>query len=113
MMNPDVKVKWLTALRSGEYEQGRFQLRTPQGPDDTRYCCLGVLTCLAEAEGVPESPENPFWTLFPDMKESRKMLSPIVQEWAELIAGDAGVPACMNDAGKSFYDIADYIEEKL
>jgi hypothetical protein len=35
----EVKEKWLTALRSGEYEQTTQSLK-----NDGRYCCLGVLT---------------------------------------------------------------------
>lgn len=38
-MNPKIKVKWLAALRSGKYKQGRNALR----PTDDRFCCLGVL----------------------------------------------------------------------
>lgn len=36
--------KWLTALRSGEYEQGYGQLY-----EEEKYCCLGV---LCELSGV-------------------------------------------------------------
>jgi len=38
LMNPEIKKRWLAALRSGEYKQGRAKLRTR----DT-YCCMGVL----------------------------------------------------------------------
>lgn len=40
-MNPAVKKKWVAALRSGEYEQGRELLR-----EGNRFCCLGVLCDL-------------------------------------------------------------------
>lgn len=39
MMNPDLKARWLAALRSGDYKQGPYRLET----DDGRFCCLGVL----------------------------------------------------------------------
>lgn len=35
---PDFKAKWIAALRSGEYKQGRMKLLS----DDGSYCCLGV-----------------------------------------------------------------------
>jgi len=35
--------RWVTALRSGQYEQGKYALRT----GDDRYCCLGVLADVA------------------------------------------------------------------
>lgn len=47
-MNPEVKAKWVAALRSGKYDQGRGQLRSPDG----YFCCLGVLCELAVAENV-------------------------------------------------------------
>jgi hypothetical protein len=42
-MNPEIKKKWLTALRSGEYKQTAGALKDTSG-----YCCLGV---LCEAAG--------------------------------------------------------------
>lgn len=37
MTNED-KVKWIEALRSGKYQQGRCFLKK-----ENKYCCLGVL----------------------------------------------------------------------
>lgn len=45
-MDPAIKEKWVAALRSGAYEQGRNQLRTANG-----YCCLGVLCDLIDPDG--------------------------------------------------------------
>ena len=44
-MNQDVKQKWITALRSGEYKQIDGRLRKGD-----YYCCLGVLTDLYDKE---------------------------------------------------------------
>lgn len=38
MMNPKIKEKWVKALRSGRYKQGRGRLKRGD-----KYCCLGVL----------------------------------------------------------------------
>lgn len=38
--------KWVTALRSGKYKQGRGTLAQQIG-SNTHYCCLGVLCDLA------------------------------------------------------------------
>jgi hypothetical protein len=46
-MNAAVKAKWLEALRSGRFPQTHGTLR-----DKVGYCCLGVLTELAQNEGV-------------------------------------------------------------
>ncbi len=35
----ELRKKWIEALRSGKYKQGRNALR----PDEDCYCCLGVL----------------------------------------------------------------------
>lgn len=41
-MNSEIKQQWLEALRSGKYEQGKGELKTPYGG----FCCLGVLCDL-------------------------------------------------------------------
>lgn len=46
-MDAELKAKWVTALRSGEYRQGRYNLRTAS---DT-YCCLGVLCDVINPDG--------------------------------------------------------------
>ena len=43
-MTPELKAQWIAALRSGEYTQGRYNLRTREG----HYCCLGVLCMVLE-----------------------------------------------------------------
>jgi len=42
-MNKRIKTRWLKALRSGKYKQGRYALRTKS---DNGFCCLGVLCDL-------------------------------------------------------------------
>lgn len=49
-MYKEIKKQWVDALRSGEYEQGRFRLRNP---DTNKFCCLGVL-CNLHAQAHPE-----------------------------------------------------------
>ena len=48
-MNPRVKKLWVAALRSGQYRQGRHQLRT----GNNCFCVLGVL-CNLHARAHPE-----------------------------------------------------------
>lgn len=51
-MNPEIKAKWVAALRSGEYLQGTGQLlNTYSGA--SKYCCLGVLCDLLVKEDTP------------------------------------------------------------
>ena len=51
-MDPELKSKWISALRSGEYKQGKEYLR-----DGDTWCCLGV---LAKVQGfdVPNRTEE-------------------------------------------------------
>lgn len=41
-MNTEIKNRWVKALRSGEYEQGKDRLCSM----DKKFCCLGVLVDL-------------------------------------------------------------------
>lgn len=50
-MNPEVKAKWIAALRSGQYQQGAGRLRS----GGNKFCCMGVLCDLAEKEGIVKS----------------------------------------------------------
>lgn len=45
-MKPDIKAKWVAALRSGKYQQGTRELR----PTDDHFCCLGVLCDIYNKE---------------------------------------------------------------
>lgn len=48
-LKPEIKQLWTTALRSGDYKQGRGALRN----DNNEMCCLGVL-CNLHAQAHPE-----------------------------------------------------------
>jgi len=47
-MKQHIKEKWLNALRSGEYLQGKDSLQ----PAPNSFCCLGVLCDIAIKEGA-------------------------------------------------------------
>ena len=96
-MNPELKAKWVAALRSGKYEQARCQLS-----DGVGFCCLGVLCELMKRPYTPEFS-------FP---------STDIQAEAGLNASNCKVLANLNDGAggsirHSFPEIADYIEKNL
>lgn len=103
MMEPELKEKWIAALRSGEYKQGKDCLRT----DSNEYCCLGVLADVINPDVWRASSSYYIWdkanTLF--FTNSKEEELGIHFEATALME--------MNDSGKSFPEIADYIEEKL
>ena len=45
-MNRELMKKWIAALRSGEYAQGKDYLYHPDENGDEAYCCLGVLQAI-------------------------------------------------------------------
>lgn len=115
-MNQEIKTKWLEALRSGEYNQSKHQLRSKDG-----YCCLGVLCDVYRKEtGLLEWVEKDNYfsimgtTNFTTLNED-------VMNWAELPINSPMVSynsikrllTAMNDNGISFNEIADVIEGSL
>jgi hypothetical protein len=125
-MNPDVKIKWLEALRSGKYQQGRLRLKRGHS-----YCCLGVL-CDLRGNQWDVNDRYPSG----NYKES-SLLPPEVAEWAgfpmnidspaisyKLVAGDKRLLpgykesesislSILNDSGFTFQEIANLIERYL
>ena len=116
-MNPQIKQKWVDALRSGEYQQTQRYLRTDDG-----FCCLGVLCDLYGKENnvewnlvVAEDGDRDYYEF--QYKTGRIPLS--VVEWAGVEDGnprvddEIGTLANLNDKGSTFEQIADLIEEHL
>ena len=116
-MNPIVKPLWLNALRSDEFEQGTGVLRD----DDNHYCCLGVLCELYSRHSgeVATWTKDNSWGQYNFLDEG-ETLPKEVRDWAgiESFSGDVFVEekdtclALLNDAGYSFDEIADIIEEQ-
>lgn len=46
----EVIQRWIKALRSGKYKQGKYKLRS----HENTFCCLGVLCDLAAKDGGPK-----------------------------------------------------------
>lgn len=132
-MNKEIKAKWIAALTSGEYTQGKDYLNR-----NGKFCCLGVLCDLYRKEtGMGEwivaggDGLNAFVTpndqeYFPAISESIRLTHLDVVAWSDI--GDrnpAGLPmkgisecrtaslASLNDCGIPFGDIAKLIEEYL
>jgi len=103
-MDATVKRRWVEALRSGEYPQAKGWLRS-NGLSGLGFCCLGVLCDLRSPTGWEE--ENGSFMGEHDFPP------PVVATWAGLNFEQQKVVAEMNDNGKSFAEIADYIEKKL
>ena len=120
-MKPEIKKRWVRALRSGKYIQGRNNLR----PSEDRFCCLGVLCDIARKEGVGDWGFGSSAIEF--VPKSGRRYSTIgapptaVLKWAGLtgmnsvyIRKHRATLAVLNDGKKkSFKEIADIIEKNL
>lgn len=102
-MPKELKERWLAALRSGVYKQGKGLLCDPAG----RYCCLGVLQKVAD--GKVESRKSKALPMPTDNWYDKHGICP---ERYKVAASPISL-ATMNDKGNSFTDIADFIEEKV
>jgi hypothetical protein len=97
-MDAELRAKWVAALRSGEFEQHRRSLC-----DDTRsaFCCLGVLAVIKDPNAYLHENEGDFdpYLEIDRMIGGRRQRQELVN---------------LNDKeGKSFPEIADWIEQKI
>ncbi|WP_326565118.1 hypothetical protein VSH64_25070 [Amycolatopsis rhabdoformis] len=114
-MDPEIKAKWIAALRSGEYEQGKRVL-----VENDRFCCLGVLCDLAAQAGVVVrfSSQRGFESTSDPRDVSELSLPRAVEAWAKLGSFDPKVGgyalSTWNDSrDATFSEIADLIEAHL
>lgn len=116
-MNEEIKKRWVAALRSGEYKQGRDKLCDL---DTNSYCCLGVLSEIYAQEHPDEKCRQEIGGEVFYFKCDQVLPIKIVK-WAELDGKNPLIEsdticdsvAEMNDRGKPFSEIADLIEEYL
>ena len=132
-MNPQVKEKWIDALRSGKYEQGSEKLRSVTG-----YCCLGVLCDLYSQENNQEwefhgafEEQNTQPTDYWYFDGESEFLPDSVREWAGMQCKNPSVRvdvtedeseddwfyhdeiADLNDSGYSFSELSNIIQEQF
>lgn len=100
------KEKWVKALRSGDYEQGKFYLKNSKG----NYCCLGVACKISG-----QKDEDIMGIAYPKtIYNSIPKVPMFFKRPTELQDDMLHTLSKMNDrGGKSFDEIADYIEKNL
>ena len=122
-MKRDIAHRWVAALRSGKFRQGRRQLRRNFGDGQNEFCCLGVLCELAVADGVIPPYDNPACG-YRSYDGAINLTPSAVMEWAGLTRSNGFYPSrsgewtqpplsIQNDNGKSFVEIADIIEANI
>lgn len=69
-MPKEMKAKWLAALRSGEYKQGKGALRVEEDDGTISWCCMGALEEMLDGdverneEGRPKGFPTVGWMRF-------------------------------------------------
>lgn len=118
-MKRDIAIEWVKALRSGKYNQIQGCLRNDKG-----FCCLGVLSELAVDAGIiEEAKKDKLSGIYTYETVGTMVLLHKVRNWAgmKFAAGsttnqdgemeDISLSE-MNDNGKTFLEIADFIEKE-
>ena len=102
-IDPVFKAKWTEALRSGKYKQFLEALRSPELDS---YCCLGVACDIYDPDK---------WnTKQPWVYDYSAVKLPIwLLEKINLSPRDQSELMQMNDLGKTFDEIAGWIEQNL
>jgi hypothetical protein len=112
-MREDFKAKWVAALRSGEYEQGQGYLRK-----DGAFCCLGVGCEILRKDFSEEISitvdDDEDYADAVSYNGYAQYLSKGIRTFIGLDGTDEGQLATLNDdEGRTFHEIADYIETEL
>lgn len=98
----EFKEKWIKALKSGEYKQGKHYLE-----NNNNYCCLGVAAHLC---GISNLHKKQWIT------DGYKNFD--ISDVPKVLIGDGSNPVVktlsrMNDEDYSFEEIADWIESNI
>jgi hypothetical protein len=99
-LDPEFKKKWVAALRSGKYKQGKGGLRNQHG----EFCCLGVACDVMDPDAWDGTV---MWRKYGALDTNLDFI---------VLGNGASIGnklAQMNDNGKTFAQIADYIEENV
>jgi hypothetical protein len=113
-MDTEFKAKWVAALRSGKYQQGAgFLCSGNEGHN--AFCCLGVALDLQGASWAARPisflPSQPLdCTINGDLYKSNGKAGDILPAFAGLRNSEIDCLMSMNDSGKTFSEIADFIE---
>ena len=115
-MTPELKEKWIEALRSGDFPKGKSTLLNDQG----QYCCLGVLCEIHDEVDKVEK----FFGNFGKIKNlffhkdhpddwNTVFLPYSVREKVGISVPDMHKVAEINDISDDFSNAITYIEENL
>jgi len=109
MIDKKIKAAWVGALRSGKYAQGKKYLR-----NGDKFCCLGVLCDIGEKKDWRKIGFTTYWQYAPtDYSEGIHYLPIEIRNIVKLSDVEEKQLAHMNDKGKTFKEIARWIQRNL
>lgn len=133
-MNKEIATRWVKALRSGKYKQGKNALKYKTARGAVRHCCLGVLCELYNQDKkrkqkptISVKPAAPYSADLPDgcsvyaFAGNSTTLPTKVMQWAGMHSNAGEIAdefedeslAEINDDGYSFKKIAQIIEDRV
>lgn len=108
-MNQEIKTKWINALLSGQYKQGDHTLRKY----DNTYCPLGVLCDVVDPTRW-ESQCGKTYFGFNYHGDIRTGFLPVsLSQALQITPSEEDKIVMMNDGGRSFKEIAEWIKRYL
>lgn len=112
-LNRPLVRQWINMLRSGEYTQGRHRLRSKRQTND-EFCCLGVLCDIAPTVEWQPAPKGvDAYNATVGVHKSAISLPKPVLWLAGLTEKQESELIELNDDGKGFEEIAQYLERLL
>lgn len=136
-MKKEVAKKWVKALRSGKYKQGETYLKQLNDNGQAKHCCLGVL-CELYNDSMRKNHKKTLSTKIRfkystdcvTFNNKEGELPKVVMKWADIKdpigryiietknsklgeIEEIGSLADMNDIGKTFKTIANFIEKNV
>lgn len=113
-MDADLKSKWIEALRSGKYSQAKGKLRDLI--DGNSYCCLGVLCVVSGAKFERDDEDG--WVPYLNGKNIRNAYGDEYLAYSFICKIGLSHQTQthltkLNDDGKPFFEIADFIEKNV
>jgi hypothetical protein len=115
-MKPEIKKRWVEALRSNKYEQGQGYLNK-----DGKYCCLGVLCEVVKDEiGLSNVLDTDGITMIYGNYKTAVLPSEVeeycgIESFQDITYYNniASLEELNDNKGLTFDEIADIIEEQL
>ena len=107
-MNPEIKVKWLHDLRTTKVPQVYGKLEKKMYGGEWGNCCLGRLCHVLSVPAMPSVEDEKTRTF----NGCSALPSPSIMYTVGILE-TVDILAHMNDSGKTFKEIADWIETNL